>query len=68
MYIATFPGTKPSSDMSFSAYKNGDVNPSSKKAYQRIVSGETDKVGFKASNFGADAVRNVQCKYVILQV
>ncbi|KAL0141829.1 RNA polymerase I associated factor, A49-like protein [Mucor lusitanicus] len=64
-YLATFPGTKPASDMSFTAYKNGDVNPSSKKAHQRIVSGETDKVSFKASNFGADAVRNVQCKYIV---
>ncbi|EPB82122.1 hypothetical protein HMPREF1544_11159 [Mucor circinelloides 1006PhL] len=64
-YLATFPGTKPSSDMSFSAYKNGDINPSSKKAYQRVVSGETDKVSFKASNFGPDAVHNVQCKYIV---
>lgn len=54
--------------MSFSAYKNGDVNSSSKKAYQRVVSGETDKVSFKASNFGPDAVHNVQCKYVILDM
>jgi hypothetical protein len=66
--IATFPGTKPSSDMSFSAYKNSDVNPSSKKAYQRVISGETDKVSFKASNFGPEAVRNVQCKYVHLSI
>ncbi|KAG2198997.1 hypothetical protein INT46_005537 [Mucor plumbeus] len=64
-YLATFPGTKPSSDMSFSAYKNSDVNLSSKKAYQRVVSGETDKVSFKASNFGPEAVRNVQCKYIV---
>lgn len=66
-YIATFPGTKPSSDMSFTAYKNGDVNSSSKKASQRVVCGETDKVSFKASNFGPEAVRNVQCKYVVKQ-
>ena len=66
--IATFPGTKPSSDMSFSAYKNGADNPSSKKAYQCVLSGETDKVSFKASNFGPEAVRNVQCKYVHLSI
>lgn len=60
--IATFPGTKPASSMAFTAYKTKESKPSAKKAEQRFVSAETDKVGFSASNFGPEAVRNVQCK------
>ncbi|OBZ83697.1 DNA-directed RNA polymerase I subunit rpa49 [Choanephora cucurbitarum] len=64
-YLATFPGTKPVADTVFTAYKPNDSNPSSKRAEQRIVSAETDKVSFNATNFGPDAVRNVQCKYIV---
>jgi hypothetical protein len=48
--------------MNFTAYKTKDTNPTAKKAEQRFISGETDKVSFTASNFGPEAVRNVQCK------
>ncbi|KAI9266390.1 RNA polymerase I associated factor, A49-like protein [Helicostylum pulchrum] len=64
-YLAAFPGTKPSSDMSFTAYKNNDVTSSSKKAEQRFVSGETDKVIFSGANYGPNSVRNNQCKYIV---
>ncbi|KAG2208533.1 hypothetical protein INT47_010229 [Mucor saturninus] len=64
-YLATFPGTKPTSEMIFTAYKSGEANPSAKKAEQRTISGETDKVIFNASNFGPNAVRNNQCKYIV---
>ncbi|KAG2232852.1 RNA polymerase I associated factor, A49-like protein [Thamnidium elegans] len=64
-YLATFPGTKPSSDMSFTAYKSNDVTPSAKKAEQRFISGETDKVIFSGANFGPNSVRNNQCKYIV---
>jgi hypothetical protein len=48
--------------MNFTAYKTKETKPSVKKAEQRFISGETDKVSFNASNFGPEAVRNVQCK------
>ncbi|KAI7900800.1 RNA polymerase I associated factor, A49-like protein [Cokeromyces recurvatus] len=64
-YLATFPGTKPSSDMTFTAYKRQGEKINSKKSEQRIVTGETDKVTFHAANFGPEAVKNVQCKYIV---
>lgn len=64
LLIATFPGTKPTSELSITAYKSKDGKSSSKKAEQRVVSAETDKVSFSAANFGPNAVRNNQCKYV----
>jgi DNA-directed RNA polymerase I subunit RPA49 len=48
--------------MIFTAYKSSDINPSAKKAEQRVISGETDKVIFNAANFGPNAVHNNQCK------
>jgi DNA-directed RNA polymerase I subunit RPA49 len=48
--------------MSFTAYKTSEANPTAKKAEQRVVSGETDKVSFSAANFGSEAIRNNQCK------
>ncbi|KAI9358681.1 RNA polymerase I associated factor, A49-like protein [Pilaira anomala] len=64
-YLATFPGTKPASDMDFTAYKSSDPNPSAKKAEQRVISGETDKVIFSGANFGPNSIRNNQCKYIV---
>ncbi|KAI9478587.1 MAG: RNA polymerase I associated factor, A49-like protein [Benjaminiella poitrasii] len=64
-YLATFPGTKPSSDMNFTAYKRHGEKVNSKRSEQRIITGETDKVAFHATNFGSDAIKNVQCKYIV---
>ncbi|KAI8987878.1 RNA polymerase I associated factor, A49-like protein [Mycotypha africana] len=62
-YLATFPGIKPPSDVIFTAYKS--PNASIKKAQNRFISGETDKVTFSASNYGPDSLRNMQCKYIV---
>ncbi|KAI9264835.1 RNA polymerase I associated factor, A49-like protein [Sporodiniella umbellata] len=61
-YLVTFAGTKPSSDLDFTPYKRNDATGS--QASHRYLSGETDKVRFSGSNFGASALDS-HCKYIV---
>ncbi|SAM01306.1 hypothetical protein [Absidia glauca] len=62
--LATFPGTQPSSETTFTPFKR-NYETSAAKADERVVIGETDKVLFTGSNFGEDSPRGLHCKYYL---
>lgn len=56
-----FPGTKPPSDLIYTPHRHEQED---KKAEQRVISGETEKVIYTGSNFGRDAI-DTHCKYLV---
>ncbi|CAO3658966.1 unnamed protein product [Rhizopus microsporus] len=48
-YLVAFPGTKPPSDLIYTPHRHEQED---KKAEQRVISGETEKVIYTGSNFG----------------
>ncbi|ORZ13612.1 RNA polymerase I associated factor, A49-like protein [Absidia repens] len=62
--LATFPGTLPSSETTFTPYKR-NYETSASKANERVVVGETEKVLFTGANFGENGPRDLHCKYYL---
>ncbi|CEJ02956.1 hypothetical protein RMCBS344292_16948 [Rhizopus microsporus] len=60
-YLVAFPGTKPPSDLIYTPHRHEQED---KKAEQRVISGETEKVIYTGSNFGRDAI-DTHCKYLV---
>ncbi|RUS34480.1 LOW QUALITY PROTEIN: A49-like RNA polymerase I associated factor-domain-containing protein, partial [Jimgerdemannia flammicorona] len=58
-----FPGIEPPPTTVFKCYRHTDISKS-KKARQRVIAGETDKVEFVGSNFGEQMTKGVYCRYI----
>ncbi|KAI9020845.1 RNA polymerase I associated factor, A49-like protein [Phycomyces nitens] len=63
-YLAMFPGTQPPSTTVFTALKRQGTQ-STKRAAQRMVTTETDKVTYKGATFGEEEAQNLYCKYLV---
>ncbi|KAI8342761.1 RNA polymerase I associated factor, A49-like protein [Chlamydoabsidia padenii] len=62
--LATFPGTRPSSETAFTPFKR-NYETSTAKSDERVLIGETEKVIFTGANFGEDSPRGLHCKYYL---